>query len=128
MTQADLIAALPEGRLPPGLMALRPSDLLALFGAGLIVSALLSLLILPFTTRRPSRKTLIRATRDLPPEDRLLAIARILGHLPEELRPAAYGLEPPPSGEALERIALSAKRPVSAESSSGADGDRGRDG
>ena len=106
MTQADLIAALPDGRLPPELMALGPADLLALFGAGLIVSALLSLLLAPFIARRPSRKARIRATRGLPPEERLLAIARILGHLPEDLRPAAYGGEDPPPGRTIERVAL----------------------
>ncbi|WP_269583845.1 hypothetical protein [Roseibium sp. Sym1] len=108
MTQAELIAALPEGRLPPDLMTLGPADLLALFGAGLVISALLASLAAPFLTRRPSRRTLIKAARDLPPEERLLAIARILGHLPEELRPAAYGSKPPPPDETIERIALKA--------------------
>jgi|GEM_PF-824516 len=106
MTQAELIAALPEGRLPPELMALGPSDLLALFGLGLAASALLSLLLAPFLARRPSRKVRIRATRTLPPEERLLAIGRILGHLPEELRPSAYGREAPPPDRTIERIAL----------------------
>jgi hypothetical protein len=106
MTQAELIAALPEGRLPPGLTAL--ADMLALLGAGLVVSALLALLIAPFIARRPSRKTLIRQTRGLAPEERLLAIARILGHLPEDLRPAAYGGGKLPPDETIERIALRA--------------------
>lgn len=106
MTQADLIAALPEGRLPLELMGLGAADLLALFGAGLMVSALLSALAAPFLARRPSRKTQIRATRDLPTEERLLAIARIIGHLPDKLRSAAYGSEAPPSDETIERIAL----------------------
>ncbi|SHN05177.1 hypothetical protein [Roseibium suaedae] len=106
MTQAELIAALPEGRLPPELMTLHPLDLLALFGLGLILASLVALLILPFTARRPSRKELIKATRPLPPEERLLAIARILGHLPEELRLAAYQSGPPPTDDAIERAAL----------------------
>jgi hypothetical protein len=109
MTQADLIAALPDGRLPPGLTALGPLDLLALFGAGLVAAGLLSLLIAPFLGRRPSRKALIRATRTLPPQERLLAVARILGHLPEVLRPAAYGREEPPPGKTIERIALNSR-------------------
>ncbi|GAB4520339.1 MAG: hypothetical protein Tsb0019_21250 [Roseibium sp.] len=106
MTQSDLIAALPEGRLPPELMALGAADLLALFGAGLAAAALLSLLVAPFLARRPSRKVQIKATRALPPEERLLAIARILGHLPDDLRGAAYGQQTPPSSDAIERIAL----------------------
>ncbi|MBD8894075.1 hypothetical protein [Roseibium litorale] len=108
MTQADLIAALPEGRLPPELMTLHAADLLALFGLGLIFSAVMSLLFMPFLARRPSRKSMIRQTRGLPPEERLLAIARILGHLPEGLRPAAYGLEPLPGDDVIEREALKA--------------------
>ncbi|POF34803.1 hypothetical protein [Roseibium marinum] len=109
MTQAELIAALPAGRLPPELMELGPADLLALFGAGLMVSALVALLIAPFVARRPSRKARIRATRALPTEERLLEIARILGHLPEDLRPAAYGGEEPPSGQTIERMALKSR-------------------
>lgn len=106
MTQDELIAALPDGRLPPELMTLYPADLLVIFGAGLILSALMSLMLRPFVARRPSRKSLIRATRSLPPEERLLAIARILGQLPEELRPAAYKTGPMPTDESIERAAL----------------------
>ena len=106
MTQAELIAALPEGRLPPELMMLHFADLLALFGLGLILSAIGSLVFLPFLKRRASIKSLIRQTRGLPPEERLLAIARILGYLPEALRPAAYGLGPLPDDDLIEREAL----------------------
>lgn len=106
MTQAELIAALPQGRLPPELTALHAADLLALFGLGLIASAFLSLLLMPFAARRPSKRSLIRATRPLPPEERLLAVARILGYLPDSLRPAAYGVSPLPSGGEIERAAL----------------------
>ncbi|MBD1547591.1 hypothetical protein [Roseibium aggregatum] len=109
MTQAELIAALPDGRLPPDLMTLGPSDLLLAFGVGLIVSALLSMLLAPFVRRRPSRKALIRATRGLPPEERLLAIAKIVGRLPEELRPAAYRRAALPDDRTVERIALKAR-------------------
>lgn len=113
MTRAELIAALPEGRLPPELMTLQPADLLALFGLGLAFSALLALVIMPFVARRPSRRSAIRATRGLPPEERLLAIARILGHLPEPLRAPAYGIEAPPANEAIERAALKRRSFVS---------------
>ncbi|MCS0502948.1 hypothetical protein [Ancylobacter mangrovi] len=110
MTQAELIAALPEGRLPPELMQLHAADLLLLFGAGLLLAALLSVLAMPMLKRRPSRRALIRATRAMPPQERALAIARILGHLPDELRAEAYGAAPPPDPAIVERIALTARR------------------
>lgn len=110
MTQAELIAALPEGRLPPALMQVNAADLLLLFGIGLLLAALLSLLALPFLTRRPSRRVLIRATRGMPPQERMLAIGRLLGHLPDELRAMAYGSAPPLPPETVERIALKARR------------------
>jgi len=110
MTQAELIAALPDGRLPQSLMQLHAADLIALVGAGLLLAALLSLLIAPLLEWRPSRRALIRATRGLPPEERALAVARILGHLPGELRTTAYGAASPLHEEAIERIALKARR------------------
>jgi len=110
MTQADLIAALPEGRLPPALMQLHLADFIMLFGVGLMLAALLSWLATPFLDRRPSRRALIRATSGMPPEEQSLAIARILGHLPDELRATAYGAAPPLPGEAIEHIALKARR------------------
>jgi hypothetical protein len=110
MTQAELIAALPEGRLPPGLMQLNAADYLLLFGAGLLLAALISFLTMPLLERRPSRRALIRATRGMPPQERTLAIARLLGHLPEELRASAYGAAPPFDMETIERIALKARR------------------
>ncbi|WP_428028873.1 hypothetical protein [Ancylobacter sp.] len=110
MTQAELIAALPEGRLPPALMELHVADMMSLFGIGLLLAALLSVLAIPFLGRRPSRRALIRATRALPPQERVLAIGRILGHLPGELRATAYGGAPPLAPEAIERIALTARR------------------
>ena len=108
MTQAELIAALPEGRLPPGLMQLHAADLLLLFGAGLLLATLVCVLAMPFLQHRPSRRALIRATRGLPPQERALAIARILGHLPKELRAGAYGTAPLDT-EVIERIALKAR-------------------
>lgn len=110
MTQAELVAALPPGRLPPALMQLQPADFLLLFGLGLLLAALLCGLALPFLRCRPSPRTLIRATRGMPAQERALAIARILGHLPEELRAGAYGAAPPPDAGAMERIALRARR------------------
>lgn len=110
MTQAELIAALPEGRLPPALMALHATDLVALFGLGLLLGALFCALVLPLLVRRIPFRARLRALRSLEPEARLLAIARILGRLPDDLRAAAYGAAPPPGAEAIERIALKARR------------------
>ncbi|GAB4070732.1 hypothetical protein KHC28_06350 [Ancylobacter sonchi] len=110
MTQAELIATLPEGRLPPGLMQLNATDFATLFGAGLLMAALLCWLTQPLLQRRPSRRVLIRATRGMPPQERALAIARILGRLPEELRATAYGAAPALRSETIERIALKARR------------------
>ncbi|MBP2150937.1 hypothetical protein [Xanthobacter flavus] len=110
MTQAELIAALPEGRLPPSLMALHATDLVALFGLGLLLGALCCALVLPLLVRRVPLRARLRAIRSLEPEARLLAIARILGRLPDDLRAAAYGAAPPPGDEAIERIALKARR------------------
>ncbi|WP_075214440.1 hypothetical protein [Mongoliimonas terrestris] len=109
-TQADLIAALPAGRLPPSMLLLQPSDLLALFGAGLVLGALLVWLIAPFLVRAPSRRARIRASRGLPAEERALAVARVLGHLPKELRSTAYRAGPTVSDAEIERIALAARR------------------
>lgn len=110
MTQAELIAALPEGRLPPSLMALHGSDLIALFGLGLLLGALCCALALPLLARPASLRAQVRATRGLEPQARMLAIARLLGRLPEDLRAAAYGAAPPPGAEALERMVLKARR------------------
>ncbi|MQT14946.1 hypothetical protein [Segnochrobactrum spirostomi] len=109
MTRSELLAALPEGRLPPDLMHLHAADLLALAGLGLVVAAFFAALMLPLLQRRPSRRARIRATRGLPPQERLLAVARILGHLPETFRTAAYRDEPIDEA-ALERAAVKARR------------------
>ncbi|MDQ0348655.1 hypothetical protein [Ancylobacter vacuolatus] len=111
MTPAELIAALPEGRLPPALTQMNAADLLLLFGAGLLVAAVLSLLAAPFFAYRPSRRALVRATRGMPPQERVLAIGRLLGHLPARLRAMAYGSAPPLAPAEIERIALKARRP-----------------
>ncbi|MCB4767916.1 hypothetical protein LGR54_04805 [Ancylobacter sp. Lp-2] len=110
MTQAELIAVLPEGRLPPALMQLHAMDYVLLFGAGLLLAALLYGCAAPFVERRPSRRALIRATRGMTPEERSLAIARVLGYLPHELRDMTYGAAPPLGDAAIERIALKARR------------------
>lgn len=109
MTQAELIAALPPGRLPPDLMQLGTTDLLALFGMGLLLGCALAALLAPFLARKPSRRARILATRGLPPEERVLAIGRVLGRLPEPLRETAYGVGTPLADREIERIALRAR-------------------
>ena len=105
MTPDELIATLSPSRLPPPLLVLDWREILALVGLGLLVGVVLVWLISPFLTRRVSRRALIRGTRGLDPEDRLLAIARLLGYLPKALRPAAYGAAPMPPDEDIERLA-----------------------
>jgi len=64
-----------------------------------------------FVERRPSRRARIRATRGQLPQERALAVARILGHLPRELHATAYQKAPPLGQAEIERIALRARRP-----------------
>nr|WP_237168758.1 hypothetical protein [Paracoccus shandongensis] len=85
-------------------------ETLALAGIGLLVGLVAALVLRPLLTRRPSRRARVRATRGMPPEARLLEIARILGRLPDPLRPAAYGAAPAPDDAAIERIALRGRR------------------
>ena len=110
MTREELIATLPAGRLPAEMMQLQAGDLLLLFGLGLMLAAALSALLAPFLERRPRRRAMIRATRGLPPPERALAIARILGHLPAELRDAASGAGPGIDDAALETAARKIRR------------------
>ena len=105
MTPAQVMAALAPSRLPATMMVPGWPEYLALFGLGLLSGLALVALISPFLGRRISRATRIRATRGLPAQERLLAIARILGRLPAALRPAAYGAMPPPPDAEIERIA-----------------------
>ncbi|MDP5306612.1 hypothetical protein [Paracoccus spongiarum] len=111
MTQAELLAALAPPRLPADLARIGWREGLALVSLGLLAAVILFALLAPMLARRPSRRARIRATRGLPVPDRLLAIARILGHLPATLRPAAYGAAPPPGDRQIERLALRSRRP-----------------
>lgn len=106
MTRDELLAQLSPPRLPLEIAVLGWREILALVAIGLLAGWLIALVLRPLMTRRPSRRALIRATRGMPPEMRILAIARILGRLPEALRPAAYGAAPAPDDATLERIAL----------------------
>lgn len=106
MTQEDLLAHLSPPRLPLEMAALGWPEMLALAGLGLMAGLIAALLLRPVLGRKPSRRGLIQATRGLPPQDRILAIARILGRLPDPLRAAAYGAAPAPDDAAIERAAL----------------------
>ncbi len=105
MTHDELLAALSPSRLPPPLLVLDWREMLALFGLGLLIGLVLFWLLSPFLRRKPSRRAMIRATRGLQGEERLLAIARVLGYLPRALRPAAYGAAPVPPEAEVERLA-----------------------
>ncbi|MBU3028722.1 hypothetical protein [Paracoccus marinaquae] len=105
MTQDELLAALAPPRLPAGVLQPDWREALGLIGLGLLAALLVFLLLAPLLTRRPSHRARIRATRGLPVGERLLAIARILGHLPADLRAAAYGAGPAPTDERIEHIA-----------------------
>lgn len=109
MTHNQMLAALAPPRMPAEMAGLGVAEALALLGLGLLAGLALFALLAPLLARRPSRRMLIRATRAAPPAERLLAIARILGHLPASLRPAAYGAAPPPADTEIERAALRAR-------------------
>ncbi|MFV0303452.1 MAG: hypothetical protein ACK5IP_21720 [Paracoccus sp. (in: a-proteobacteria)] len=97
MTPEELMAALAPARLPAAMRMLDPREMLAMVGLGLLAAVLCGLILGPLLARRVSTRQRIRATRGLPPAERLLAIARITGRLPQGLRDAAY--RPAPPGE-----------------------------
>ena len=110
MTHDQMLAALAPPRLPTGMAEMGWREGVGLLGLGLLAGLALFLALRPFLARRPSRRSLIRATRGLPGQERILAIARILGRLPEPLRAAAYGAAPPPDDAAIERVANRTRR------------------
>lgn len=110
MTHEEMLAALAPPRLPADMAMLGWREALGLAGLGLLAALILYVLLSPWLARRPSRRARIRATRGLPAQERILAIARILGHLPARLRPAAYGEAPAPADAEIERIALRSRR------------------
>lgn len=106
MTRDELLAQLSPPRLPLDMAVLGWREVLALAAIGLLVGLLAALVLRPLMRRRPSRRALIRATRGMAPEARILAVARILGRLPDPLRKAAYGAAPAPDDAVIEHIAL----------------------
>lgn len=94
---SDLAESLHPPRLPEAFATLSAADLLAAFGLGLILAALILTLALPLLRRRPSRpglKARLAGARALPEAERSLAFARILSEtgtpLPEDLRQGLY--------------------------------------
>lgn len=106
MTRDELLAQLSPPRLPLDMAALGWPELLALTGIGLLAGLAAAWLLRLVLARRPSRRAQIRATRGMTAQDRILAVARILGRLPDPLRAAAYGAAPAPGDDAIDRIAL----------------------
>src|SRR5690606_12744710 len=107
----DLIKALHPPRLPEAYATLGALDLLAAFGIGLLLAALILTLIAPLLQRRPRNPSLsarIEKTRGLPPSERLLALARLLsargGAIPDEMKPLLYRGSPPPSDSELAAV------------------------
>ncbi|MTH77979.1 hypothetical protein [Paracoccus aestuariivivens] len=110
MTSDELIAALAPSRLPETMLMPGWGELLALFGIGLLAGSVLAAIVSPLMARRQSRRALIRATRGLPAQERLLRIGRILGHLPPALRRAAYDAALAPNDAEIERALRRGRR------------------
>ncbi|SNT68617.1 hypothetical protein [Paracoccus seriniphilus] len=111
MTHEEMLAALKPARLPATMASPDWHEIVALIALGMLLAVMAHLIALPFLRPRPSRLGRIRATRGLAPQERLLAIARILGYLPARLRPAAYGAEPVPPDDQIERIIKTSRKP-----------------
>jgi hypothetical protein len=93
----DIVAELHPPRLPAAFSALGWADLLAAFGVGLVLAALVLMLAGPLLRRRDRPVPLARRIKEaarLPAPERLLALARLLGEaggsLPEDQRAALY--------------------------------------
>ena len=94
---ADVVAQLYPPRLPESFTALSLFDLVAAFGAGLVLATLVLTIAGPMLRRRPRPPRTaerVAATRTLPAEERLLALTRLLaeagGTLPDDQRAALY--------------------------------------
>lgn len=110
MTHDQMLQQLAPARLPTGMAWLSLPELLALLGLGLAAGVLAAALILPFTrSRAPRHRLRLSQLRALPVPQRMLALARHLGHLPPPLRDTAYGAAPPPPDDRIDRIARRAQ-------------------
>lgn len=110
MTHDEIMARLPPPRLPAEIASVSLSEMLAFVAFGMLLGLAAGLLLLPLTRRRSSSKRVrLSDLRALPVPERLLALARLLGHLPPSLRAAAYGAEPPPPDQVIERAVRRAR-------------------
>lgn len=129
----DLVAALHPPRLPEEFAALGWDDLLAAFGIGMLVAALILLLIGPLLVRRPRLPRLaarIAALEALSPHEHLLALARLQaergGAVPPELRAGLYAREPADPAALAAAIMGRAPRGANASSSTSTSNNNGR--
>lgn len=100
MTGLDVVRDLHPPRLPEAFAALGWPELLAAFGLGLLLALGIHAVLRPVLTRR-ARTALephLARLRALPPQERLLAQARLLtrlgGTVPAEIRPLLYAPDP----------------------------------
>ncbi|WP_265502178.1 hypothetical protein [Paracoccus beibuensis] len=104
MTHEQMLDALAPVRLPSSFGSLGVNEIMVLVALGLIVGVAVSAIIRPLT-RGGDRRLRLSDLRAMPVPQRMLALSRLLGHLPPALRPAAYGAATPPSDRRIERIA-----------------------
>lgn len=97
----DIIAQLHPPRLPESFTALGWPDVLAAIGVGLLLAAIVLTVAGPMLRRRPHAlrpAEHIAAAAALPPQERLLALTRVLvergGTLPADQRAALYSGQP----------------------------------
>ncbi|QBX34917.1 hypothetical protein E4191_09485 [Paracoccus liaowanqingii] len=110
MTHDQMMQALSPVRLPGSMATLSLPEMAALLAFGILAGLAVAAAVLPLTRRRaPRRRIRLADLRALPVPQRMLALARHLGHLPEALRAAAYGAAPPPSDRRIERLARRAR-------------------
>ncbi|MBK4218188.1 hypothetical protein JJJ17_19850 [Paracoccus caeni] len=93
----DLLRSLHPPRLPEAFAGWNVADLLAAFGVGLLLAALVLTILSPMLRRRvplPGIAERISAAADLPPQERELALVRLLaergGTLTKEQRQRIY--------------------------------------
>ncbi len=97
----DVVRDLHPPRLPEAFAALGWPEVLSAFGLGLLLALAIHAVIRPVLTRRPRAvlEPQLARLRTLPPQERLLAQARLLtrlgGTVPAEIKPLLYARTPP---------------------------------
>lgn len=96
----ELVSSLHPPRLPTAFASLGFNDFLAIFGIGLLLAVLILIIFKPLLQKRvhlPGMQSRIAAAATLPPQERLLELARLLrergGTLPDDQRRALYAGE-----------------------------------